>query len=283
MKRGGLKNMGKSLFLPVFLALQSLLWCPGSLAQNAPRQNRVVLLSPDVAEIVVALGAEKQVIGKESFTRAPTLAHAKNIGLFRNLTAEPIVALKPGLVLGSYMAQPASIYAQLEKSGLTVVNVAPEDTPEHFAGAILEIGRLLGKAEAGAALARAWRDGMSARPENGRRYLLSYDGRYVAGRGTVGDLLIRLAGGVNAAADVEGLKPLSREGWLMAKPDVVVIAEHNLGVVGGSLEQFAAQPELKNSRAAQRGKIVALSATKFLTLSLETPHVVDALHALGKD
>jgi iron complex transport system substrate-binding protein len=265
---------GKILLL-VFLAFRALpLWA------EAPQ--RVVILSPDVAEIVVALGAQARVIGKESFTKAPTLSHAKSIGLFRNLTAEPIVDLKPDLVLGSYMAQPASIYAQLEKSGLTVVNVATEDTPEHFSGAILEIGRLLGKAEAGAALSRQWRDGMSPRQENGRRYLLSYDGRYVAGRGTVGDLLIRLAGGVNAA-DVEGLKPLSREGWLMAKPDVVVIAEHNLGVVGGSLEQFAAQPELKNSRAAQHGKIVTLSATKFLTLSLETPQVINTLHNLGKN
>ncbi|MDR1647287.1 MAG: ABC transporter substrate-binding protein [Zoogloeaceae bacterium] len=250
---------------------------------RAETSRRVVILSPDVAEIVVALQGEATVIGKESFTKAPTLAHAKNIGLFRNLTAEPIVALKPDLVLGSYMAHPASIYAQLEKSGLVAVNVAPEDTPEDFFRAILDIGRLLGKAEAGEALARQWREGMSARRENGKRYLLSYDGRYVAGRHTVGDLLIRLAGGINAAADVEGLKPLSREGWLMAKPDVVVIAEHNLGVVGGSLAHFAAQPELKNSRAAQNGKIVTLSATKFLTLSLETPHVVETLRELGAD
>jgi iron complex transport system substrate-binding protein len=263
-----------------------LLFCAAPLGAEtleAKTPRRVVILSPDVAEIVVALHGEAAVIGKESFTKAPTLAHAKNIGLFRNLTAEPIVDLKPDLVLGSYMAQPATIYAQLEKSGLVAVNVAPEETPEHFFRAILEIGRLLGKAEAGAALARQWQTGMSARRETGKRYLLSYDGRYVAGRHTVGDLLIRLAGGINAAADVEGLKPLSREGWLMARPDVVVIAEHNLGVVGGSLAHFAAQPELKNSHAAQNGKIVTLSATKFLTLSLETPRVVETLRQLGAD
>jgi iron complex transport system substrate-binding protein len=277
MKQGILAACRQS-FLFFFFCLA---FCAAPLRAETPR--RVVILSPDVAEIVVALQGEAAVIGKESFTKAPTLAHAKNIGLFRNLTAEPIVDLKPDLVLGSYMAQPVTIYAQLEKSGLTAVNVVPEETPEDFFKAILEIGRFLGKAEAGAALARQWQEGMSARPENGKRYLLSYDGRYVAGRQTVGDLLIRLAGGVNAAADVEGLKPLSREGWLMARPDVVVIAEHNLGLVGGSLAHFAAQPELKNSRAAQNGRIVTLSATKFLTLSLETPHVVETLRQLGAD
>lgn len=275
MKEGGCAR------LVLFFALWAApFWSAPLRAENPPR---VVLLTPDVAEIVVALGAEETVIGKESFTRAPTLAQARNIGLFRNLAAEPIVDLKPDLVLGSCMAQPASIYAQLEKSGLRVVNVAPEESPEDFFRAISETGRLLGKAEAGKALARQWREGMSPRRKTGKRYLLSYDGRHVAGRNTVGDILIRLAGGINAAADVEGLKPLSREGWLVARPDVVVIAEHNLGVVGGSLAHFAAQPELKNSRAAQNGRIVTMSATKFLTLGLETPRVIDTLRELGAD
>jgi iron complex transport system substrate-binding protein len=250
---------------------------------GAAAGKRVVVLSPDVAEIVVALHAEDSVVGKESFTRAPTLSHAKDIGLFRNLSAEPIVDLKPDLVLGSYMAQPATIYAQLRQSGLTALNVAPGESPEDFSRAIVEIGRLLDRAATGETLARQWAHAMSPRVSTGKRYLLSYDGRYVAGRQTIGDLLIRLAGGINAAGDIDGLKPLSREGWLMAKPDVVVIAEHNLGVVGGSLEHFAAQPELKNSAAARKGKIIALSATRFLTLGLQTPEVIDTLHRLGQD
>ena len=79
---------------------------------QAQAAERIVVLSSDIADIMVALKAESLVVGRDSLSKAPSLAQAKNIGMFRNLSAEPIVALKPTVVLGSYMAHPASIYGQ---------------------------------------------------------------------------------------------------------------------------------------------------------------------------
>ena len=73
---------------------------------QAQAAERIVVLSSDIADIMVALKAESLVVGRDSLSKAPSLAHAKNIGMFRNLSAEPIVALKPTVVLGSHMAHP---------------------------------------------------------------------------------------------------------------------------------------------------------------------------------
>ena len=84
---------------------------------------------------------------------------------------------------------------------------------------------------------------MAAQPATGKRYLISYDGRMAAGRGTAADVLIRAAGGVNAAAAIDGVKPMNREAWLAARPDVVIVAAHNRAVYGG-LDALKARDEV---------------------------------------
>ena len=91
---------------------------------------------------------------------------------------------------------------------------------------------------------------------------------------------VMAAGGINAAAHVDGLKPLSREAWIAMKPDVVVITHHSLPMVGGSVEAFAQRPELKDSPAAKQKHIVALSASEAFSLDLNSPKVIDKLHAI---
>lgn len=261
------------------IALVTLAFGAMSLTQA---QERIVVLSSDIAEIMVALKAEKNVVGKDTFSKAPTLAHAKDIGMFRHLTAEPIVALKPSLVLGSFQAQPTSIYQQLNQFKVKAVNIIPKEDEKSFTQGILQIGQYVGKSTQAKALAESWSKQMQVRPKTAKRYVFTYDGQIVAGKNTVADTLIRLAGGVNAAAHIDGLKPLSREAWIAMKPDVVVITHHSLPMVGGSVEAFAARPELKNSPAAIHKKIIALSASEAFSLDLNSPKVVDKLHALAR-
>ena len=121
---------------------------------------------------------------------------------------------------------------------------------------------------------------MTPMQATGKRYLLSYDGRIVAGKGTVGDELIRRAGGINAA-NVSGLKPMSREGWLAAKPDVIIIADHNKAVVGG-VSKFSQRPEIAVSAAGKNGGVHFWPADEFLRYSLNSPQVLKKLNATAK-
>ncbi len=252
------------------------------LALEAAVAERIAVLSPDVADIVVALGASDQVVGKDSNSKHhKSLAKAKDIGVYRSLSPEPIMAAKPTVAMGSWMVQPSSLYQQLNQVGVKAINVSPKETGADYIQGIIRIGQITGKNQEAKALASKWQTQMAALPKTAKRYLLSYDGRLVSGSNTVGDYLIRQAGGVNAAANIEGTKPMSREAWIMAKPDVIIIASHNVGVLGG-LERYKAQPEIAGSNAAKNNKVVMMDAKDFLRLGLDTPSVVKKMNALAK-
>lgn len=247
---------------------------------SAHAYERIVAMSPDVADVVVALGATQKLVGKDATNKNPALKNVPAVGMHRNITAESVLAVKPDLVLGSYMVQPVSVYQRLNGLKVKAVNVAPKEEVSTFANSIKTIGGYVDKQSQGAQLANNWQKGMRPMAKTGKRYLLSYDGRIVAGKGTVGDELIRRAGGINAA-NVSGLKPMSREGWFAAKPDVVIIAEHNQAVVGGT-STFSKRPEIAGSAAGKNGGVHFWPADDFLRYGLKSPQVLKKLNSVAK-
>lgn len=246
------------------------------LALPVAAQTRVVSLSPDVTEWLVALHAQDLLVGRDALARGRDVARVPVIGSSRALTAAPVLAARPDLVLGSSLAQPASIFDQLTRLGVRVIAVPHADDPAAFASGMQQIGRAVGKDEEGRRLAAAWLRGMQPHAASGRRVLLSYDGRLVAGSGTAGDALIRAAGAVNAAAALKGLLPMAPEAWVRAAPEVVIVAAHNLAALGG-LAAFKARPELSASPAVRQGRVYAWPAADFLRLGVQSPAVAERL------
>lgn len=268
------------VLLAVFVLLQT----------SVAYAQRIVVLSSDVADIVVALGGAKQVVGKDAVNKNPALKHAKTVGLHRSVTAEAVMSVKPDLVLGSWMVQPPSIFAQLQRLGVKAVNVAKKDDFHSYSQSIVKTGKLINQEAKAKVYASKWlssiqhiqkqQQQLNKHKKQLPRYLLSYDGRIVAGKNTVPDKLISLAGGVNAAR-FSGLKPMSREGWLKAKPDVIIIAEHHQGIVGGKAK-LSKRPEVASSPAAKKGAIFFWPANDYFRYGLNTPDVVKKLHDLAK-
>ena len=249
-------------------------------ALSAQAYERIVAMSPDVADIIVALGATDKLVGKDATNSHPALKDVPKVGMHRNITAESVLAVKPDLVLGSYMVQPASVYQRLNDLNVKAANVAPKEGVDYFANSIKATGIYIGNRSEAAQLADRWFQDMQPLAKTGKRYILSYDGRIVAGKGTVGDELIRRAGGINAA-NVSGLKPMSREGWLAAKPDVIIIADHNQKVIGG-VSKFRKRPEIAVSNAAKNNKVEFWPTDKFLRYGLNSPKVIKSLHDMAK-
>ena len=243
--------------------------------------QRIVALSPDVADIAVALGAANEIVARDQTNQNPALKSKASIGIYRQLTAEPIIAAKPDLAVGSWMVQPASIYGRLKSAGINAVNIAPDDSIAAYPQSIRTLGKLINKSAQADALANQWQADMKQQPATGKRYLFSYDGRIAAGKNTAADELIRRAGGINAAGHIDGMKPLNREAWLAAKPDVINIADHNSKVTGGA-KVFAARPEVAGSNAAKQGKIYFWPANDMFRYGLDTPQVVRKLNGLAK-
>ena len=265
------KKLISSAFILTICALPSL---------SAQAYERIVAMSPDVADVIVALGSTNKIVGKDATNNNPALKNVPEVGMHRNITAESVLAVKPDLVLGSYMVQPASVYQRLNGLNVKAANVAPKEGVDYFASSIKAVGIYVDKKSQAAKLADKWSKDMTPMQATGKRYLLSYDGRIVAGKGTVGDELIRRAGGINAA-NVSGLKPMSREGWLAAKPDVIIIADHNKAVVGG-VSKFSQRPEIAVSAAGKNGGVHFWPADEFLRYSLNSPQVLKKLNATAK-
>lgn len=244
-------------------------------------QQRIAVLSPDVADIVVALGSTKEVVGRDQTTKNPALKDKAVIGVFRQLTVEPIVAVKPTIAIGSWMVQPESVFASLKKVGIPAVNVASEESVSAYVQSIRTVGKLLGKTSQADALAGQWQANMKQQTATGKRFLFSYDGKIVAGRGTAADEIIKRAGGVNAAANIEGLKPLNREAWIQAKPDIILIAKHHEQMVGG-VQGMKQRAEVAVTPAGKTGKIYFWEANDLFRYGLDTPNVVKKLNALAK-
>src|SRR5690606_12802804 len=127
---------------------------------SAQAYERIVAMSPDVADVVVALGATDKLVGKDATNKNPALKNVPAVGMHRNITAESVLAVKPDLVLGSYMVQPASIYQRLNGLKVKAVNVAPKEKVSTFASSIKSIGSYVDKKSAGSQLAQRWQVAM---------------------------------------------------------------------------------------------------------------------------
>lgn len=240
--------------------------------------ERLVVLTPDVASVVAALGAGADVVGRDRSSRFPEIAHAPEVGFHRSLNLEPIARLRPTLVLGSAQAQPASLWTQFKQLSIRAEQISTREDGQDFAASVRKIGQILKREAAAEKIAQSWEKAMQPRAKNGLRYLFTYDGHLVAGKNTAADTLIRIAGGSNIATH-EGFKPLNKEAWLRAMPDVVVLAAHQ-GAATGGVEGLMARPELQHTPAVKNKRVYALPAERLFRVDLSSPKTVEEIRGL---
>ncbi|HRQ24737.1 MAG TPA: ABC transporter substrate-binding protein, partial [Anaerolineales bacterium] len=111
---------------------------------EAPAQS-VVSLAPSNTEILFAIGAGAQVVGRDEFSDYP--AEAATIasvgGSMGEFSAEAIVALEPDLVLAAEINTP-ELTKQLEDLGLTVYYLSNPTTLEEMYVNLEIVARLTG-------------------------------------------------------------------------------------------------------------------------------------------
>jgi iron complex transport system substrate-binding protein len=98
----------------------------------------------------------------------------------------------------------------------------------------------------------------------------------VGGRATEADEIIRLAGGANAAASVEGYRPMTREAILAARPDALLMMESRAEAAGG-LAKVLARPDIALTPAGRAGRAVAMPGMLLLGFGPRTPEAVARL------
>lgn len=247
----------------------------GSVAgQSLPKANRIVVAGGTITEILFALGQGDRVAAVDTTSAFPPEARAKpQIGYMRALSAEGILSQKPDLILVEQGAGPTDALAIIEASSIPVVTIDAPPEADAIPAKIESVGRAVGVEAAAADLAAkvrrdigALKAEIAAVREKPKRVLFALslaNGRITAGgAGTAADAIIRLAGGVNAAAAVNGYKPLSDEDVLAASPDVLLVMNNG----GHAIAEDAAfaLPALKGTPAAAAGAYVTMDGLYLL-------------------
>lgn len=254
----------------------------------AAEPPRIVAVGGAVTEIVAALGGAPALVGVDlTSTYPPTLSDLPRVGYLRNLGAEGTLSLRPTMVIASTEAGPPASLDRLRDAGVAVHALAEPLDGEMAAQRIVEIAALLGRQSDGATLVgrlRAdltgldrWRDSLGMRPRVVFLLSVGQGPMLAGGRNTPADAMIRLAGGVNAAAMLEGYKPVSAEAALAMAPAVVLTTERTVSLSGGR-EALLALPAIAATPAARDQRLIAMDGLYLLGFG---PRLPDALKQLG--
>jgi len=210
---------------------------------QARAPQRVLTLGGAVTEIVFALAAGQQVIATDDSSRYPPAAEAlPKVGYLRQLSAEPLLAIGPDLVLVSEHAGPPQVLDQLEQAGIRLVRVPDNPSIEGLTEKITRIAAALDRSAAGAALAgtlRAQITAIDARPPAKANLKLMFllsagpQGLMAAGRETAAAALIDLLRAHNVFAAHRGYAPASAEMLAGAGVDYVLVSARSLEALGG--------------------------------------------------
>lgn len=261
-------------------------------ALPAAAGERVISIGGAITEIVYALGAGDRLIARDTTSRWPEAARAlPDVGYIRRLSAEPILALRPDLVLYESDSGPASAIAQLRAAGAGMAEMPDEPTPGGVADKIAAVAGALGLETEGRALSArvagefaALREGLAGVETRPRVLFLLSTGQYApraAGAGTSADNIIALAGGANAIKGFTGYKPLSPEAAAAADPDMLLATERTLRNIGGR-EELLASPAVAATRAARKGRLAVMDGLLLLGFGPRAPaaarQLASALH-----
>jgi iron complex transport system substrate-binding protein len=257
------------------------------IALDGPAQ-RVVSLAPSNTEILFAIGAGEQVVGRDQLSDYP--AEAANIAdvgsTFDALNTELIVSLEPDLVLAAEINTPEQVKA-LEDLGLTVYYLSNPLTLEGMYTNLEIVAQLTGHETETATLVESLKARVAAVDEKiapiSSRFGVFYEldasdpaKPYTAGKGTFITLLIDRAGGYNIAGDIDGYPQLSLEQVVAADPAFIILGDARYGVTP---ESIAERPGWENLSAVKNGNVVPFNDD---LISRPGPRLVDALEELAK-
>lgn len=229
--------------------------------QDTPR--RIVSLSPNITEILFALGLSDRMVGRTDYCDYPIEANSiPAMGDLLSPSVEKIVAVDSDLVIISNLGQLQTIEA-IEMTGIPVAFIDEPQTMEGTFQIIEQVGTVTGTAIEAMEIV----DGMRAildqidTPDGTDRPTVYY----VAGFGEWGDFtatgdtfindIISLAGGMNIASDAVNWS-FQLELLHARDPDIIVLPPLWGSTFEETYGQFVNHPSYANLSAVKNGNII---------------------------
>jgi len=261
----------------------------GRVVSLAAPAQRIVSLAPSNTEILYALGAGSQIVGRDDFSDDPeeALSLPSIGGSMGNYNLEAITALNPDLVLAAEINTPDQVQS-LQDLGINVYYLSNPTDLEGMYTNLQIVGQLVGRSKEADSLISNLRQRVSAidtiiaKATTTPIVFYELDGSepskpWTTGSGTFLDTLIKQAGGVNAAAELTGqYGQLSIESLLVQNPDIILLGDAAYGMTA---EQVAARPGWEALKAVQSNQIFGFDDD---LVSLPGPRLVDGLETLAK-
>ena len=256
---------------------------------EGPRPMRILSLTPNVTEILFAMGLGDKVVGRSSFCLYPPEAEKiPAVGDTLHLNLEKIIALAPTIAF--VVTRRDDIPKRLEGVGIHTVAIRSDRTDEMLK-AIGTIGEATGRGIDAQVLADHITVGLARVRAQVRdlprpRVLFAFPmtvgspQMMVAGRGTFVDDLLDVAGGQNAYPKKADWPTVGPEDVIGMAPQVVVVnaagadaAPDRLAAVRGAWANWRSVPAVKNDR------VVVLTEAY---LTIPGPRVAEAAKLLAE-
>jgi len=254
----------KKILLVGLLFIVQTAGSEAELVKVLPENAKIIVVGGALSEIVHALGAGEQMIGRDTTSSYPEDVLAlPDIGYMRALSPEGVLSLEPeGLVLSEGSGPPQALEV-LQKLSLPIVMVPEEHSRTGIGAKISILGQALGRERQAQALIKQVEEDFTKvealletiSVKKRVLFVLSIqNGRIMAaGRDTAADGMIELAGGMNAIQGFSGYKLINDEALIEAAPDLILSMN---GGGGHAVEdQLLEIPAIKSTPAAKAGQL----------------------------
>jgi ABC-type Fe3+-hydroxamate transport system substrate-binding protein len=246
--------------------------------------QRIVSIIPASTELLFAIGAGPQLVGRSNWDDYPAEAAAVTTvgdGIGPNL--EAILARRPDLVVIYLTGTNAEAVARLRALGIAVVQLRT-DLLESVVDHARILGELTGHRATADSLVDAFRTALDAAtissPPGGRDparrsvLILTWDQPPITvGAGSFMDELVTRAGGTNIFHDLpQSSAPVSLEAVAARDPDLILTSSE-------TGPAFARRPEWQVVRAVREKKFVKVKGSEFDRPGPRSPAAIRALTA----
>lgn len=255
-------------------------------AFGAQAAERLVIAGGSLTELVYAMGAGDQVVGvDETTTYPPETASLPHIGYWKQLSSEGILSLKPSRFITWQDAGPQVTLDQLNAQKIDVLTLprVPATVEQMYAN-IHQLAASLGTRQQGDALVASLRQRLEKVQQSSAAkgktinalFILSAGGSspQVAGKGSVADAILTLAGARNLAQHAQ-YKSYSAEALIAANPEVIVVTRQ---MVDGDVQRLASIAGITRTAAWKNQRIVIIDRALILGMGPRVADAVETLH-----
>jgi iron complex transport system substrate-binding protein len=275
------------------LVLATLVDDTGYVLNMTSYPKRVVSLAPSCTQDLFAVGAGNLVVGVDEYSDIPynfsawiQAGNMTSIGSFLNPDVEPIVALKPDLVLAS--SGSLSTATSLRQLGINVLTLNPSDLGGMLSDLVL-VGRATNHEAQAASLVssleqriQAIENALANATTTPRVYYEDWSNPLMTqGAGTFITTLISLAGGQNIFENATSTNPIvSPETVISLNPDIIIFPSA-MGVPDfwGTYSDVASRPGWNTINAVKTNSFYTIDGD---IIDQPGPSLVDALGQLAQ-